>query len=67
MTSLATIAGLAPLALKLEAGSAASAPLARSVIGGLSVSLVMTLFLVPTVWELFYALKQGQGTAGQNV
>ncbi len=60
MTSLATIAGLAPLAMKLEAGSAASAPLARSVIGGLSVSLVMTLFLVPTVWELFYSLKRGR-------
>jgi len=58
MTSLATVAGLAPLAMTLEAGSAASAPLARSVIGGLSVSLVMTLFLVPSLWELFYSLKQ---------
>jgi HAE1 family hydrophobic/amphiphilic exporter-1 len=58
MTSLATIAGLAPLAMKLEAGSAASAPLARSVIGGLTVSLVMTLFLVPSLWELFYSFKQ---------
>jgi HAE1 family hydrophobic/amphiphilic exporter-1 len=69
MTSLATIAGLAPLALELEAGSAASAPLARSVIGGLSVSLVMTLFLVPTLWELFYSMKpasspQEQASAG---
>ncbi|MHB8392308.1 MAG: efflux RND transporter permease subunit, partial [Acidobacteriaceae bacterium] len=58
MTSLATIVGLLPVALKLEAGSAASAPLARSVIGGLSVSLVMTLFLVPSLWELFYSLKR---------
>jgi multidrug efflux pump subunit AcrB len=58
MTSLATVAGLAPLALTLEAGSAASAPLARSVIGGLTVSLVMTLFLVPSLWELFYSLKR---------
>ena len=58
MTSLATVAGLAPLAMTLEAGSAASAPLARSVIGGLAVSLVMTLFLVPSLWELFYSLKQ---------
>jgi len=58
MTSLATIAGLAPLALKLEAGSAASAPLALSVIGGLTVSLVMTLFLVPSLWEFFYSFQQ---------
>ena len=58
MTSLATVAGLAPLAMALESGSEASAPLARSVIGGLAVSLVMTLFLVPSLWELFYSLKQ---------
>jgi multidrug efflux pump subunit AcrB len=64
MTSLATVAGLAPLAMKLEAGSGASAPLARSVIGGLSVSLVMTLFLVPSLWELFYSLKPGR--VGEN-
>src|SRR5579875_2243229 len=65
MTSLATVAGLAPLALKLEAGSGASAPLARSVIGGLTVSLVMTLFLVPSLWELFYSLKSG-GASNQT-
>jgi HAE1 family hydrophobic/amphiphilic exporter-1 len=57
MTSLATVAGLLPVAMKLEAGSEASAPLARSVIGGLSVSTVMTLFLVPALWELFYSWK----------
>jgi hydrophobic/amphiphilic exporter-1 (mainly G- bacteria), HAE1 family len=62
MTSLATVAGLAPLAMKLEAGNAASAPLARSVIGGLTVSLVMTLFLVPSLWELFYSLKLRRAT-----
>jgi HAE1 family hydrophobic/amphiphilic exporter-1 len=65
MTSLATVAGLAPLALKLEAGSGASAPLARSVIGGLTVSLVMTLFLVPSLWELFYSLKPGGAASNQ--
>jgi HAE1 family hydrophobic/amphiphilic exporter-1 len=66
MTSLATIAGLAPLALKLETGSGASAPLARSVIGGLAVSLVMTLFLVPSVWELFYSFKQAPPPGQQD-
>ena len=66
MTSLATVAGLTPLAMKLEAGSAASAPLARSVIGGLTVSLVMTLFLVPSLWELFYSLKPGRVAENQG-
>jgi HAE1 family hydrophobic/amphiphilic exporter-1 len=58
MTALATVAGLLPVAMKLETGSAASAPLARSVIGGLTVSTAMTLFLVPAVWELFYSWKR---------
>jgi len=58
MTTLATLAGLLPVAMKLEAGSEASAPLARTVIGGLSISTAMTLFLVPALWELFYSWKQ---------
>ena len=39
MTSLATIIGLLPMALKLGAGSEAYAPLARAILGGLSVSV----------------------------
>jgi HAE1 family hydrophobic/amphiphilic exporter-1 len=58
MTTLATLAGLLPVAMKLEAGSEASAPLARTVIGGLSISTAMTLFLVPALWELFYSWKE---------
>jgi HAE1 family hydrophobic/amphiphilic exporter-1 len=41
MTSLATILGMVPMALALEAGSEQYAPLARAVIGGLSVSVVI--------------------------
>src|SRR4029077_13161672 len=40
MTSLATIFGLLPMALKLGAGSEAYAPLARAILGGLTVSVV---------------------------
>lgn len=47
MTSLATIFGLLPMALKLGAGTEAYAPLARSIIGGLLVSVALTVFLVP--------------------
>jgi Cu/Ag efflux pump CusA len=35
------------------------------VIGGLTVSLVMTLFLVPSLWELFYSLKPGGAASNQ--
>jgi multidrug efflux pump subunit AcrB len=55
MTALATVVGLMPMALKLGAGSEASAPLARAAIGGLAVSTVLTLVLVPAIYELLYA------------
>ncbi|MFZ0410689.1 MAG: efflux RND transporter permease subunit [Candidatus Acidiferrales bacterium] len=54
MTSLATIVGLLPMALKLEAGSEAYAPLARVIIGGLVVSVVLTIFVVPAAYLLTY-------------
>ncbi|MBL8212877.1 MAG: efflux RND transporter permease subunit [Bryobacterales bacterium] len=54
MTSLATIVGLAPMAMKLGTGSEAYAPLARAVIGGLAMSLVFTVFLVPVAFALAY-------------
>jgi multidrug efflux pump subunit AcrB len=48
MTSLATLIGLLPLALKLGTGGEAYAPLALSIIGGLVVSVELTGFKVPT-------------------
>ena len=55
MTALATVAGLMPIALKLGEGSEASAPLARAAAGGLVVSTLLTLLLVPCIYEFFYA------------
>jgi multidrug efflux pump subunit AcrB len=52
MTSLATILGLIPMALKLGTGSEAYAPLARAIIGGLLVSVVVTVYLVPAAYIL---------------
>jgi multidrug efflux pump subunit AcrB len=54
MTSLATIVGLFPMALKLETGSEAYAPLARVIIGGLVVSVLLTIFIVPAAYLLIY-------------
>ena len=54
MTSLATIIGLIPMALALGAGSEAYAPLARVIIGGLLVSVVLTVFIVPVTVLLVY-------------
>jgi multidrug efflux pump subunit AcrB len=57
MTSLATLLGLIPMALGIEAGSEQYAPLARAVIGGLGVSVVVTVFLVPAVYLIIHGRK----------
>jgi multidrug efflux pump subunit AcrB len=54
MTSLATIFGLLPMAMKLGTGSESYAPLARSIIGGLSFSVVLTVFIVPAAMLVAY-------------
>jgi len=58
MTSLATIIGLFPMALKLGAGSEAYAPLARAIIGGLSLSVIFTVILVPAGYYLWYRRRE---------
>lgn len=58
MTSLATIIGLLPMALKLGEGSESYAPLARAILGGLSVSVVLTVFLVPAAYLLVHGEKR---------
>ncbi len=66
MTSLATIIGLIPMALKLGTGSETYAPLARAIIGGLSVSVVLTVFLVPPALLLVYGRRAGHGAAAPD-
>ncbi len=60
MTSLATLIGLVPMALALGAGSEAYAPLARAIIGGLAVSVVLTVFIVPCAYYIVYRWKEEQ-------
>jgi multidrug efflux pump subunit AcrB len=59
MTTLATILGLIPMALALEPGSEQYAPLARAILGGLTVSGIVTVFLVPTAYLLIH-LKEAR-------
>jgi multidrug efflux pump subunit AcrB len=58
MTSLATLLGMIPMALGIEAGSEQYAPLARSIIGGLAISVVVTVFLVPAVYLMVHGSKE---------
>jgi multidrug efflux pump subunit AcrB len=57
MTSLATVIGLLPMALKLGEGSESYAPLAQALIGGLTLSVLLTIFLVPAGFFLVYKNK----------
>jgi multidrug efflux pump subunit AcrB len=54
MTSLATIIGMVPMALKLGTGSEQYAPLARAIIGGLTSSVLLTVFIVPAAYLIVY-------------
>jgi len=62
MTSLATIIGMIPMALKLGTGSEQYAPLARAIIGGLTSSVALTVFIVPAAYLLVY--RQRTASAG---
>jgi multidrug efflux pump subunit AcrB len=58
MTSLATVIGLIPMALKLGTGAEAYAPLARAIIGGLLLSVVVTVYLVPAAYLWFHRKEE---------
>ena len=63
MTSLATLLGMIPMALGMEAGSEQYAPLARAVIGGLGASVAVTIFLVPAVYLLVHSREPSPAEA----
>jgi multidrug efflux pump subunit AcrB len=70
MTTLATVLGLIPMALAIEAGSEQYAPLARAILGGLTVSGVVTVLLVPSAYLLIHrrieARRSGAGAQPGN-
>ena len=65
MTSLATIMGMVPMALKLGTGSEQYAPLARAIIGGLTASVILTVFIVPAAYLLVYGKDKDRGPVEQ--
>ena len=62
MTTFATLLGLIPMALALDAGSEQYAPLARAIIGGLSLSFIVTLFLVPAAYLIMHRNEDHEST-----
>jgi HAE1 family hydrophobic/amphiphilic exporter-1 len=70
MTTLTTILGLIPLALGYGEGGESQAPLGRAVIGGLTSSTFITLFLVPSIYKIFFLkddLRQEEGGTESSV
>jgi multidrug efflux pump subunit AcrB len=65
MTSLATILGMLPMAFTLEEGSEFYAPLARTVIGGLGISVILTIFIVPAAYLIVHR-KRAEQTGGKH-
>jgi multidrug efflux pump subunit AcrB len=58
MTSLATIIGMIPMALKLGEGGEQYTPMARAIIGGLTSSVLLTVFIVPAAYLLVYGRRR---------
>jgi len=57
MTAFAMIVGMLPMALGLGEGGEQNAPLARAVIGGLTVATFATLFFVPLMYSFFHEAR----------
>jgi hydrophobic/amphiphilic exporter-1 (mainly G- bacteria), HAE1 family len=64
MTSLATIIGMIPMALKLGTGAEQYTPMARAIIGGLTSSVILTVFIVPAAYLLVYGKKSPTPSSG---
>jgi HAE1 family hydrophobic/amphiphilic exporter-1 len=58
MTSLATIIGMIPMAMKLGEGGEQYTPMARAIIGGLTSSVILTVFIVPAAYLVVYGRKE---------
>ena len=66
MTSVASIFGALPIALGLGAGAGSRRPLGYSIIGGLILSTLITLYLVPAVFVVFERVRARRTRAAES-
>jgi HAE1 family hydrophobic/amphiphilic exporter-1 len=71
MTTVALIAGMVPVAIGAGEGADFRAPLGRAIIGGVITSTLLTLLVIPTVYEILdeareWAMSKFLGRAGHG-
>ncbi|HRS40219.1 MAG TPA: efflux RND transporter permease subunit, partial [Bacteroidia bacterium] len=66
MTSLATALGALPIALSLGAAATSRIPLGIVIVGGLLFSLVLTLFVIPSLYLVITGKRHDRVTAGDE-
>jgi len=66
MTSLATVLGALPIAMALGASSTSRIPMGVVIIGGLLFSLILTLFVIPTLYTLITSKKDRKFVEEEN-
>ena len=67
MTSLTTILGLLPLTLGSDESSSLRSPMALAVIGGLLTSTLLTLVVIPCMYEVFEGIRERVKGTGHNI
>jgi HAE1 family hydrophobic/amphiphilic exporter-1 len=61
MTTLTTVLALVPMSFGIGAGAELQAPMARTVLGGLTIATTFTLFFIPTLYSLFESAREKLG------
>jgi HAE1 family hydrophobic/amphiphilic exporter-1 len=66
MTTLTTVLGMVPMAIGIGSGEQIQRPLAVTILGGLSLATLLTLFLTPTLYEILHRRldRDYEGKAG---
>ncbi len=67
MTSIATVAGAVPLALSYGAGAEARSTIGWVIVGGVSLSTVFTLFLIPSMYLMLGRFTQARNAIGEKL
>lgn len=67
MTTLTTIVGMIPSAFAFGEGGDMMQPLSVVIIGGLSVSTLVTLILIPTIYLIFEKIEKSLGSKFQSI